>query len=74
MRRWRSHDPRPVHLRRTRETSRSAIPNIFRSKRFVDMSLNQRMALPPPELVQAHLNLGRQTMAVLKKDKPIIVK
>jgi oxalate decarboxylase len=49
-------------------------PNIFRSKRFVDVSLNQRMALPPPELVQAHLNLGRQTMAVLKKDKPIIVK
>jgi oxalate decarboxylase len=32
------------------------------------------LALTPPELVQAHLNLDRQTMAALRKDKPIIVK
>jgi hypothetical protein len=31
------------------------------------------MALTPPELVQAHLNLDEQTMAALRKDKPVIV-
>jgi oxalate decarboxylase len=40
----------------------------------MDVSLNQWMALTPPELVRAHLNLDRQTMAALRKDKPIIVK
>ncbi len=46
---------------------------MFRSPRFVDVSLNQWMALTPPELVQAHLNLDQQTMAALRKEKPIIV-
>ena len=46
---------------------------MFRSSYFADISLNQWMALTPPELVQAHLNLDRQTMAALRKDKPIIV-
>ena len=45
---------------------------MFRSSYFADLSLNQWMALTPPELVQAHLNLERQTMAALRKDKPII--
>ena len=47
---------------------------MFRSPRFMDVSLNQWMALTQPELVQAHLNLDRQTMAALRKDKPITVK
>jgi oxalate decarboxylase len=47
---------------------------MFRSPRFVDVSLNQWMALTPPELVQAHLNLDGQTMNALRKDRPIIVK
>jgi oxalate decarboxylase len=47
---------------------------MFRSPRFMDVSLNQWMALTPPELVQAHLNLDRNTMNALRKDKPIIVK
>jgi len=47
---------------------------MFRSPRFMDVSLNQWMALTPPELVQAHLNLDRKTMNALRKDKPIIVK
>jgi oxalate decarboxylase len=46
---------------------------MFRSSYFADISLNQWMALTPPELVQAHLNLGQQTMAVLRKEKPLIV-
>jgi oxalate decarboxylase len=46
---------------------------VFRSSYFADISLNQWMALTPPELVQAHLNLDQQTMAALSKDKPVIV-
>jgi oxalate decarboxylase len=46
---------------------------MFRSPRFADVSLNQWMALTPPELVQAHLNLDEETVAALRKDKPIVV-
>jgi oxalate decarboxylase len=45
---------------------------LFRSPRFADVSLNQWMALTPPELVKAHLNLNDATMAKLRKDKPIL--
>src|SRR6478752_948819 len=31
------------------------------------------MALTPPELLRAHLNLDQQTIAALRKDKPFIV-
>src|SRR5262249_44108597 len=47
--------------------------DLFRSPYFADVSLNQWMALTPPELVQPHLNLDEQTMAALRKDKPVIV-
>ena len=48
---------------------------VFRSDRFADVSLSQWMALTPPELVQAHLNLDARTMAAIAKakDKPVIV-
>src|SRR3954471_13051677 len=46
---------------------------LFRSPRFADVSLTQWMALTPPELVRAHLNLDAPTMAALSKDKPIVV-
>jgi oxalate decarboxylase len=32
------------------------------------------MALTPPELVQAHLNLDPRTVAALSRDTPIIVR
>jgi oxalate decarboxylase len=49
---------------------------MFRSNRFADVSLHQWLALTPPELVQAHLNVDQQTMGALSahKDKPIVVK
>jgi oxalate decarboxylase len=47
---------------------------MFRSPRFADLSLSQWMALLPPELVRAHLNLDEATMRTLSKDKPIIVR
>jgi oxalate decarboxylase len=47
---------------------------MFRSDRFADVSLNQWMALTPPELVQAHLNLDERTTSALSRDKPIVVR
>jgi oxalate decarboxylase len=47
---------------------------MFRSPFFADISLNQWMALVPPELVKGHFNLDEKTMAALRKDKPVIVK
>ena len=47
---------------------------VFRSDKFADVSLSQWMALTPPELVQAHLNLDEQTMGALSGDKPIVVR
>ena len=47
---------------------------MFRSDRFADISLTQWMALTPPELVQAHLNLDPHVVAALSKSKPIVVR
>src|SRR3954468_3159465 len=47
---------------------------MFRSDRFADVSLAQWMALTPPQLVQAHLNLDADTVAGLSKDKAVIVR
>jgi len=46
---------------------------LFRDDHFADISLNQWMALTPPELVQAHLNLDEATIAELSKTKPIVL-
>ena len=40
---------------------------------FADVSLNQWMALTPPELVQAHLNLTPAVMGALRKQKRPVV-
>lgn len=45
---------------------------MFRSPHFADLSLNQWMGVTTPKLVQAHLNFDPATMAVLRKDKPIL--
>ena len=46
---------------------------IFKSDYYADVSLNQWMALTPPELVNAHLKLGPQFMASLRKNKVPVV-
>ena len=46
---------------------------MFKSPRYADVSLNQWMALTPPELVQAHLNLTPAMMSALRKQKRPIV-
>jgi oxalate decarboxylase len=47
---------------------------MFRSDRFADVSLAQWMALTPPKLVQAHLNLDADTVGGLSKEKAVIVR
>ena len=47
---------------------------MFKSDRFAGMSLNQWMALTPPELVQDHLHLNRNMMSALHKQKRPVVK
>jgi len=44
-----------------------------KSAHFADVSLNQWMALTPPELVQAHLNLTPAVMGALRKQKRPVV-
>jgi oxalate decarboxylase len=46
---------------------------MFRSDHYADVSLNQWLALTPPELVRAHLHLDDKAMAALQENKPIIV-
>jgi oxalate decarboxylase/phosphoglucose isomerase-like protein (cupin superfamily) len=48
---------------------------MFRSDHYADISLNQWLALTPPELVQAHLNLDQSTTAAIttNKGKPLII-
>lgn len=46
---------------------------MFKSSYYADVSLNQWLALTPPELVQAHLKLDPKVMEALQKQKHPIV-
>jgi oxalate decarboxylase len=46
---------------------------MFKSSYYADVSLDQWMALTPPELVEAHLKLGPQVMGALRKNKAPVV-
>jgi oxalate decarboxylase len=46
---------------------------IFKSSYYADVSLDQWMALTPPDLVEAHLKLDQQVMTALRKHKVPIV-
>jgi len=49
---------------------------MFKSDHYADVSLNQWLALTPPELVQAHLNLDDTTTNAVTahKGKPLIIR
>ena len=47
---------------------------MFKSDHYADISLNQWMALTPPELVQDHLHLNQHMMNALRKEKRPVVK
>jgi oxalate decarboxylase len=46
---------------------------MFKSSYYADVSLDQWLALTPPELVQAHLRIDQQTLNAMRKDKQPIV-
>jgi oxalate decarboxylase len=46
---------------------------LFRSDHYADVSLDQWLALIPPELVSAHLPIDKQTIDALSKKKRIVV-
>jgi oxalate decarboxylase len=46
---------------------------MFRSDRFADVSLNQWLALTPPQLVADHLHLSELAISTLRKDKCPVV-
>jgi len=46
---------------------------VFKSSYYADVSLDQWMALTPPELVSATLNLDPQVMGALRKEKVPVV-
>ncbi|KAJ1305763.1 hypothetical protein OPQ81_010493 [Rhizoctonia solani] len=46
---------------------------IFNSDIYEDISLNQWLALTPPEMVKAHLQLSDDTISKLQKVKPVVV-
>jgi oxalate decarboxylase len=46
---------------------------VFKSSDYADVSLNQWLALTPPELVEAHLKLDPQILAAFRKSKAPVV-
>ncbi|KAI0710195.1 oxalate decarboxylase [Earliella scabrosa] len=46
---------------------------IFNTDRYEDISLNQWLALTPPDLVKAHLGFDDETIALLSKTKPVVM-
>ncbi|KAI0635841.1 oxalate decarboxylase [Trametes polyzona] len=46
---------------------------VLKTDVFKDISLNQWLALTPPELVKAHLQLSDETIAQLSKTKQVVV-
>lgn len=47
---------------------------VFKSDHYADVSLNQWLALTPPQLVQAHLHLKQNGIEALRKEKRPVVR
>jgi oxalate decarboxylase len=67
--------PRPMghYIENTGQTQLRFL-ELFRSDHYADVSLDQWMALTPPELIRAHLNVDRRFISALSKRKPLIVR
>jgi oxalate decarboxylase len=48
--------------------------NVFNKPRYKDISLNNWMALTPPDLVKGHLNLDDTAMHALKRERCAVVR
>ena len=47
--------------------------NVFNEEKFRDISLNEWMALTPPDLIRGHLNLDDVAMKALRRERRPIV-
>jgi oxalate decarboxylase len=67
--------PRPMghYIENTGNTTLRFL-ELFRSDHYADVSLEQWMAVTPPELVAAHLNIDRSLIAALPKREQIVVR
>ena len=66
--------PQPMgHYIQNTGTDTLRFLEMFAASRYADVSLNQWMALTPPELIAAHLNLDKATIDHLSRTKPLIV-
>ncbi len=54
-------------------TDKARILNVFNAPKFEDVSLNQWLALTPPELVQGHLNLDETAIKALRRTRCSVV-
>lgn len=45
---------------------------MFKTDRFMDLSLSEWVSNTPPELVSAHLGLSKETLEAIPKQKPLI--
>ncbi|HEX4679354.1 MAG TPA: oxalate decarboxylase family bicupin [Gaiellaceae bacterium] len=65
--------PRPMghYIENTGNTTLRFL-EMFRSPHYADVSLEQWMAVTPPELVAAHLNIDRSLIAALPKREQIV--
>jgi oxalate decarboxylase len=50
------------------------LPNVFNSPKYKDVSLNNWMALTPPDLVRGHLNLDETAMNALRRERCAVVR
>ena len=46
---------------------------VFKSSYYADLSLDQWLALTPPDLLKAHLNLDDRSIAALRKQRVPVV-
>jgi oxalate decarboxylase/phosphoglucose isomerase-like protein (cupin superfamily) len=46
---------------------------IFNTDKYQDVSLSQWLALTPPAVVKAHLNVSDETLAHMSKTKQVVV-
>ena len=60
------------HIENTGDTPLRFL-EMFKSSYYADVSLDTWMALTPPKLLEAHLNLDQRVMSVLRKQKVPIV-
>ncbi|TFY69233.1 hypothetical protein EVG20_g3233 [Dentipellis fragilis] len=74
--RWKRHAALPRDLQDWYALFPSHLPtllNDYPADRFQDISLQQWLALTPPELVKAHLGLSDEAISHLSKTKQIVV-